>query len=281
MKAKENVSRKQWLSNRIVHILTILYISGTAILLQAQQPIVNDFVQSGERLDYTVYYKWGALMPRAGDASLSFEKADKGYRSRLLFRTAPFFDAIFSMRDTLDCNLDQDMRIMNGQKHVMEGGDYTIDLIYFSRQEGRNRIHTRRFRNGEARIDTVEFADQTSLDMIGAILYLRSIDWSSASKEIIKTKIFAGKKGIDCFFQYEGADVQKTKQGISYRTHRVSMLINEPETFKKPQKAITVWFTNDTNRIPVRIRMELKIGAAEVYLKSAEGLRHPLSARVK
>lgn len=60
-------------------------------------------------------------MPRAGDASLSFEKQDRGFRSRLLFRTAPFFDAIFSMRDTLDCNLDHKMRIMDGQKHVMEG----------------------------------------------------------------------------------------------------------------------------------------------------------------
>lgn len=282
MKAKQNISKKRNPFNCIVIILTTLYIiSITSISLQAQQPISNDFSRTGECLSYTIYYKWGALMPRAGDASLSFEKQDRGFRSRLLFRTAPFFDAIFSMRDTLDCNLDHKMRIVDGQKHVMEGGDYTMDLIHFSRQDDRNRIHTKRFRNGESRIDTVEITNQISLDMIGAILYLRSTDWSKSTKERISVRIFAGKKGIDCFFQYEGSEVQKTKKGINYHTHRVSMLINESETFKNPKKAITIWLTNDANRIPVRIRMELRIGAAEVYLKSAEGLRHPLSSRIR
>ena len=98
MKAKHNISKKRNPFNCIVIILTTLYIiSITSISLQAQQPISNDFSRTGECLSYTIYYKWGALMPRAGDASLSFEKQDRGFRSRLLFRTAPFFDAIFSM----------------------------------------------------------------------------------------------------------------------------------------------------------------------------------------
>ncbi|WP_373701736.1 DUF3108 domain-containing protein [Porphyromonas loveana] len=39
-----------------------------------------------------------------------------------------------------------------------------------------------------------------------------------------------------------------------------------------------MWLTDDANRLPVRIRMELKIGAAEVYLSSAQGLRYPQTA---
>lgn len=246
--------------------------------LQAQQRITNEFSQVGEQLTYTAYYKWGAVMPRAGDATLTLGKQNGGYRSRLLFKTAPFFDAIFSMRDTLDCNLDNQMRIVSGTKHVMEGGDYTVDLIDFVQEGDRTRIHTRRFRNGESRIDTIERVRATALDMVGTLLFLRSYDWSKTSNQRISARIYAGKKGIDCSFQYEGSEEVKTKRGSRYRTHKVSMFINSTETFKNLRKAITIWLTDDANRLPVRIRMELKIGAAEVYLSSAHGLRYPQTA---
>ena len=53
------------------------------------------------------------------------------------------------------------------------------------------------------------------------------------------------------------------------------------DAFTQSKAAGEIWVGDDDNRIPIKIRAKLKIGAAEVYFKSAKGLRYPLSCEVK
>ncbi len=41
-----------------------------------------------------------------------------------------------------------------------------------------------------------------------------------------------------------------------------------------------IWVTDDDNRVPVMIEAELRVGSIKAVLKSYDGLRHPMSARV-
>ena len=53
------------------------------------------------------------------------------------------------------------------------------------------------------------------------------------------------------------------------------------EAFTQAKEAAEVWVGDDENRIPVRVRAKLKIGAAEVYLRDATNTRYPLRCKIE
>jgi hypothetical protein len=75
--------------------------------VQAQYRPQQMTLNPGEEASYDVYFKWGILMPRAGEGTLSFTTETRPgqpvARYRLTFQTSKFFDSIFKMRDTIDC----------------------------------------------------------------------------------------------------------------------------------------------------------------------------------
>ena len=60
--------------------------------------------QSGEQLEYSLYYNWGFVWVKAGSATLSIKKSTYGqeaaYRTRLLMRGSKKADGYFVLRDT-------------------------------------------------------------------------------------------------------------------------------------------------------------------------------------
>ncbi len=68
---------------------------------------------SGEEVQYELYFKWGLLMPRAGHATLSIRDAEyEGEPSchyRLIFRTSGIIEKVYKMRDTIYCYFTPDM----------------------------------------------------------------------------------------------------------------------------------------------------------------------------
>jgi len=44
---------------------------------------------------------------------------------------------------------------------------------------------------------------------------------------------------------------------------------------------MTVWVTDDRNRIPIIVEARILIGSVKAVFTGAEGLRHPITAEVK
>ena len=70
-----------------------------------------------------------------------------------------------------------------------------------------------------------------------------------------------------------------TRGDLRYRTRHFYIDIFD-EAFTQAKEAAEVWMGDDENRLPIRVRAKLKIGAAEVYLREAERTRYPLRCRV-
>ena len=200
----------------------------------------------GERVDYDLYFKWGLIMSKAGLATLSVKESEyqgaPSWHYNLLFRSAGVIEKVFRMRDTMDCHYSKEPRLLFSSKRTNEGDYYLVD-------------------------------------MLGATMYLRSLDWRTMSYGAeFPFMIAIGRELVNARFRYTGQQIVEHKEA-KFRTRHFYIDIYD-EAFSQAKEAAEVWIGDDENHIPVKIRAKLKIGAAEVYYKDSYNLRAPLTCRI-
>lgn len=254
-------------------------------MVVAQSITAKERFNAGEEVQYELYFKWGILMPRAGQAVLSIDdvryKGEPAYHYRLLFRTSGMFEKIFTMRDTIDCYFSPAMLLLQSEKRVDENDYYLIDDLNFSYKDGKTTAHSHRYTPSRTKIDTVIVSEQYMFDMLGATMYLRSLDWGKMKQgDEFPFHVAIGRERINISFRYTGQQIVERNETLKYRTRHFFIDIYD-DAFTQSKAAAEIWVGDDENHIPVKIRAKLKIGAAEVYYKSSRGLRYPLTSRVE
>lgn len=239
----------------------------------------------GESVFYDIYFKWGILMPRAGSACISFDnsiyKGLSASKYQLVFRTTKFFDAIYKMRDTLDCFYDQNYALLHSSKRVNEGGYYLIDDLTFSYSDGATKVRSHRYTPVVTKIDTVLTVSSGCVsDMLSTTFFLRTLDWDHLKiGENHPFTVAIGRHLVKISFRYQGQAIVEHGD-VKYRTHYFLIDIFD-EAFERDESAAELWVGDDENHIPIKIRTKLKIGYAEVYYKSSINLKVPLRCRVE
>ncbi|WP_455640847.1 DUF3108 domain-containing protein [Parabacteroides sp.] len=260
-------------------LLFTLCVAGRAQTIPAKERF-----SSGEEVHYEMYFKWGLLMPRAGQATLSIRdtryEGESACHYRLLFRTQGMFEKVFPMRDTIDCYFSPAMLLLRSEKRVNENDYYLIDDLKFSYADGKTTAHSHRYTPSRTKIDTMIVSEQYMFDMLGATMYLRSLDWDRMKNgDEFPFHVVIGRDRINISFRYTGQAIVERSETLKYRTRHFYIDIYD-DVFTQSKAAAEIWIGDDENHIPVKIRAKLKIGAAEVYYKSSKGLRYPLTSRV-
>lgn len=113
-------------------------------------------------------------------------------------------------------------------------------------------------------------------DMVAGFLLLRVMDLSK--KQIGDTIVVAGFFE-DQFYKfkilYNGKRVVKTKVG-KIRALEFIPVMPKNKIFDG-ENSVTAWFSDDKNRIPIKINAEMFIGSAGVELTEYSGLKNPLA----
>jgi len=239
----------------------------------------------GEVVNYDVFFKWGIIMPRAGHAQISFDrsmyKGQAGLKYQLLFRTTKFFDAIYKMRDTLECFYDQNYSLLYTSKRVNEGGYYLIDDLAFSYTGNNAVIRSHRYTPSTTKIDTfLTVSSGYASDMLGAMFFLRTLGRNNVRiGESYSSTVVIGRHMVKIRFRYRGQSIVE-REDAKYKTHYFLIDIFD-EAFEQSEAAAELWVSDDDNYIPIKIRTKLKIGYAEVYYKNSSNLKVPLTSRIE
>jgi len=111
-------------------------------------------------------------------------------------------------------------------------------------------------------------------DMVSAYYYLRNkivIDSLKPGDEFV-TDMFFDKENYGFKLKYLGEEVIRTKFGkvktLKFRPH-----VMAGRVFKE-EESLTLWVSNDKNRIPLRIKADLAIGSLRADLEAFKGLKH-------
>ena len=113
-------------------------------------------------------------------------------------------------------------------------------------------------------------------DMVGGYMYLRTLDLDSFQVgDTIAVNAFFEDTFYDFRIMYQGKEVVKTKMG-RINCHKLVPVMPDNKLFDG-ENSIAVWFSDDQNKIPVRIEASMFIGKAGVEIERTQGLLHPLN----
>jgi len=242
--------------------------------------------QAGEELRFDIHYKYGLVMLKAGTANFKIVKSSynnkNAFLSTLDFKTTAFFDKIFKMRDTLSSYITDDLQPLYHIRSVHEGSYHFTEEVFFnSFSSYYSEVRVKRQSGEILRFDTIMTSNSKTYDMLNLILAICSLDYSPSKlgqTETIST--FIGKEKKVVTIHYDGQSIVEKSDTLKYKTSKISLDFSD-SAFNESKSAVEIWMSDDENRIPIKIRAKLRIGAAEVYLSSWEKLKYPLSSEIR
>lgn len=252
---------KKWL-------LLLLFLSAHSGFGQVAEKTFGD----GEFFHFRVHY--GLLT--AGSAELRVkEKKLKGrsvYHVRGEGRTKGVSRLFFKVEDVYETYIDKANNLpYRFVRDIYEGG-YTKDIVMdFDHSNLSVLVNDRKHKTEE--IFSVK--EQTQ-DLLSSFYYLRNnIDRDNLKVgENMDINIFLDNENYTMRLRFLGREILRTPFG------KVPALIFRPyvqsgRVFKE-KESLTVWVSDDKNKIPLLIKAELAVGSLKATLTEYEGLQHEL-----
>ena len=243
--------------------------------------------QSGEVLNFDIRYKYGLVMLKAGTAKYKINagtlNGQPSYRSSLDFKTSSFFDKIFMIRDTLYSHASNpELTPLYHKRSVNEGSThFKEDVFILKHTPTYSEARVKRERNNEIRFDTILTANKLGYDLLNLFVFIRTLDYSTLKVgDNFQLVAFMDKSNINIILHYVGQSVIEKSSKVKYKTHKFNVDIAD-KAFNTSKKSLEVWISDDDNRIPLKLKAQLKIGAAEADLSSYSNLKNSFNAEVK
>ncbi len=112
-------------------------------------------------------------------------------------------------------------------------------------------------------------------DIVAGFMYLRVIDLSKRKKgDTVTVSGFFEDTSYKLKLIYDGKEVVKTNIG-KIPCIRIVPIVPDNKLFNG-ENSVTAWFSDDGNRIPVKIQARMFIGSTGLELASFKGLRNQL-----
>lgn len=234
--------------------------------------INNHAFKAGETLEYRLHYG----LVNAGTAKLEVKKLEKKIAGREVYhiigsgKTKGAFDWFFKVRDRYETYLDvEGVFPWAFVRNINEGGYKKHQTYKFA--QSKNKVN-----NGQGEsFDTPNGVQ----DMLSAFYYARAIDYSKAKKgEIFTIWSFVDDEIWPLKIRYLGKDEIKVS-GDKYKALKFCPVVQEGRLFEN-EEDVTVWISDDENKIPLLAQGKVLIGSVKMELKKASGLANP-AARIK
>jgi hypothetical protein len=177
----------------------------------------------------------------------------------------------FKVDDTYESYFDKnDGKPYRFVRKISEGG-YTKDIeINFDYKQSKAELNDKKNKK------KLNFTLQDSIqDLISAFYFLRN-NYRTEDLEVgkaITLKMLYDDDGVFNFkLKYLGKEVISTKYG-KVECLKFRPLVQSGRVFKE-QESLSLWVSNDENRIPIRIKADLAVGAIKADIDGYNGLKH-------
>ncbi|MDL2223413.1 DUF3108 domain-containing protein [Bacteroidales bacterium OttesenSCG-928-M11] len=240
---------------------------------------------NNETIEFEIKYKYGIAVLKAGNIQLNVKSDNYGnipaYRSEVNLKTSSFFDNLYKMRDTLISYASvPNITPLFHFRSVNEGSShFREEQVVLNHSKKGSSIRVIRTKGETTLIDSVIYSRDEGFDIPNLLLYIRSLDYSNLKVgDTMYVTTFLGKKQTSVVCIYRGeAIVQKSKK--KYKTLKFDFdVVND--VFTESKKALELWIGDDENRLPIKLKAKLKIGAAEAVITSFKNLKYPFDAEV-
>lgn len=252
--------------------LMLLFIGFAALGFIPQN---DSSFEVGERFVFRINYEFF----NAGYATLEIKEATinnknvfhvigKGYTTGV----SKFF---FKVNDTYESYIDKQTGNPYQFVRIIDEGGYTKNQEgFFNTAE--NKILVKDYKH--KRENTFVIAKNTQ-DILSSFYYLRNYPNINNLKvgEFVAIDLFFDDKTTKFRLKFMGREDIRTKFGV-VSTMIFRPLVQTGRVFKE-EESLTIWISDDNNKVPLRIKASLLVGSIRADLDSFKGLKYPFKAR--
>lgn len=257
-------------------IVLIVFLISISFRLSAGDEfcsIRNNSFQTAENITMIVFYNALGLYINAGTAN--FTVSSERLNNKPVYHlvgtgvTNSKYDFIFKVRDQYESYIDTTtLQPYKFIRNVDEGGYKKYENITFNRS-----ANTALTTNGVYKVPNC------IQDVVSAMYYARNIDFSKyKAGDKIPFTIFLDNEVYNMYIRYQGKEVIKTRYG-KFRAIVFKPLLVKGTLFEGGER-MTVYVSDDANKVPLRIESPLLVGSVKVDLMNYQNLRYPLSSLI-
>ena len=263
---------------RLFTFLTIVTIALTALALKVREYryIPNESFGSGEVLKYRVH--WGLV--NAGEATMKVSDTYFNVNGRPCYKidvfgnTVGLIDVAIKIRDNWGAYVDTASIIPHkAYRYIQEGGYRKNEMVNFDHENDVATVlkldkKTRKLK--EKKNFTVP---NDVVDIVGGYYFLRTIDYDNYEKgDIINVSSFFGDEIYDLEIRFLGRETIDTKVG---EINAIVMAPSLPNNdFFSGDDPVKVWISDDKNKVPLKVKAKIAVGAIEIDIKEMQNLRN-------
>lgn len=225
--------------------------------------IPNKAFVPGEVLKFRIHYGF----MDAGEATLEVLPSVQQFAGRDCFhvvgtgKSVGAFDWFFKVRDRYESMVDTSaIAPWFFVRRVNEGGYIINQNVTFNHY----------LDSVKSEKKTISVPEYTQ-DLISAFYYARTIDFQSAKPgDVFPITGYLDDDIIPLNLKFLGRETIKSKKG-TFRCIKMRPMLTEGRVFKD-QEDMTIWVSDDANKIPVRVQTDILVGSIKMDLVDFQNL---------
>ena len=227
--------------------------------------------KKGEFLRYDVSYGYFS----AATATLEIADFSKKINGRNTFhvvgkgKSAGALNWFFKVEDRYETYIDEEAILpWKFIRHVREGG-YELDRdIRFDQYLNTATVT----QNGDKDYNV----EPNTQDLLSAFYYARTLDMQDAEiGQEFMINTFFDREMYPLKFKFLGSEVVTTDLG-SFNCLKFRPMVEKGRVFKE-EEDMTLWVSDDANKVPIRVKSDLLVGSIEMDLVEHKNLMSPLN----
>lgn len=238
----------------------------------------NNSFQRGEELRYKVtfgFFSVGHAVTRV-DPSMFTMNGKSCYKIDAFGETSSWISWLAKVDDNWGAYLDTGTVSTQVSYRKIREGRYRLDeMTHFDHKSRRAEVKVRDAKSGNYKTNKTFDIPPNATDLIGGFIHLRFIDFSRLKPgDSLSIAGFLEDTAYDLRVLFKGRSVVNTKLG-KIPCYELIPRMPDNKLFDG-ENSITVWISEDLNRIPVRIQARMFIGSTGIELDGYRKLKHPL-----
>ncbi len=223
----------------------------------------------GEEMEFKIHYGF----VNAANATMKIEPkyeeiyGKKCYHIQIEGVTVGMFDLFMRVRDKFGSYIDKDLLVPRKSYRILEENKYRKhEIIDFDVENSKATV-----RNYDDEKEVWKKLEEfetyhNAQDIVSGYYYLRTLDFDRYAKgDTIDMKVFFDDENSIFKVLYLGRESVRTKLG-KYNSIVLSPIMPKNKLFDGTS-AIKVWISDDSDKIPLKVKAKMFIGAIEIDIK--------------
>lgn len=239
--------------------------------------------QAGEKMTFTMHYKWGAINSDIGSGTVSLDtvrfNGRKAFLCSVYGKTSRLYDLFFRVREDFKSWFTCDGLVpLKFTRDTREGSYKAVNTYIYDWNTSEPHIKAELYSTSSGQRSMELPLTKCTFDLPALFYFARNIAMDKVEPGKRYPMTFAIDDDIfNVYFIYFGKETIKVKGLGTVRAMKFAAKLLEGEIFAGEEDML-MWISDDENRVPVYFEAPIHVGLASGRLSGYEGLKYPFSS---